>query len=125
MPEGCYELAGTRIFECAADGAPVKSTGDALELISVARSNQASLLVIPAARLDDEFFRLRSGVAGEFLQKFVTYGLQLAIIGDISRHVNASTALRDFVYESNKGAHVWFLADTGELIRRTQSPRKP
>lgn len=58
MPERSYELAGTRIFECAAEGAPLKTTGDAIELISIARSYQANLLVIPTARLHDDFFRL-------------------------------------------------------------------
>ncbi len=118
MPESCYELAGTRVFECAAEGVPLRSVAAALEFMSAARSHKASLLAIPVARLSDDFFRLRSGLAGEVIQKFVTYGLQLAVIGDISDHVKASAAFRDFVYESNKGGHVWFVNNVDELATK-------
>lgn len=50
MPEACYELAGTRIFECPGEGAPLKSAADALELMSAAWSHKANLLAIPTAR---------------------------------------------------------------------------
>jgi hypothetical protein len=65
------------------------------------RASRGGLIVIPAARFTDEFFRLRTGVAGEILQKFATYQVRVAILGDISRQVRESSALRDFVYESN------------------------
>lgn len=118
MPDRCFEIAGIRVFECAAEGEPVKRGSDALELMSAAWSSKADLLAIPVARLGEEFFRLRSGVAGEFVQKFVTYGLRLVIVGDVSRYVAASAAFRDFVYESNKGRHLWFVADTTELTAK-------
>ncbi len=118
MPDRCHEIAGTRIFECSAEGARLEHGGDALELMSAAWSHKASLVAIPAVRLSDEFFQLKSGVAGEFVQKFVTYGLHLAIIGDISSYLDRSPALRDFVHESNKGRHVWFVADTSQLAAK-------
>jgi hypothetical protein len=40
------------------------------------------------------------------------------VVGDISRHVAASNALRDFVYESNRGRHLWFVDSLDELERR-------
>ncbi len=45
--------------------------------------------------LDPEFFVLRSGVAGAFVQKLVQYRLRLAIVGDITARIEASDALRD------------------------------
>ena len=75
-------------------------------------------MVIPAGRLGDDFFRLKTGVAGEIMQKFVTYGLRLAIVGDISRYLSESSALRDLVYECNKGTQVWFLANLQELAEQ-------
>jgi hypothetical protein len=71
-----------------------------------------------AGLLGDDFFRLKTGVAGEIIQKFVTYGLRLAILGDISRYLTESSALWDFVYESNKGTHVWFVASHEELAEK-------
>lgn len=96
----------------------MKGAGDALELMSAAWSHHADLLAIPAERLGEEFLRLRSGVAGEFVQKFVTCGMRLVVIGDIPRHINTSAALRDFVYESNKGQHLWFVPDLNQLAAR-------
>jgi len=77
-----------------------------------------SLIALPVARLDPEFFRLSSRLAGDVLQKFVNYRLQLAIIGDISEHLAASEALRDFVWESNRGDHVWFVANEDDLTAK-------
>jgi hypothetical protein len=48
----------------------------------------------------------------------VTYGVRLAIVGDISAYVNESTALRDFVYEANRGRDLWFAATREEIDGR-------
>jgi hypothetical protein len=42
----------------------------------------------------------------------------MAVVGDISRHTESSSALRDFVRECNRGRQTWFLADIGELRER-------
>ncbi|WP_221466780.1 DUF4180 domain-containing protein [Streptosporangium album] len=61
------------------------------------------------------FFQLRARIAGDVVQKFVTYQLRLVIMDDISRHMAESSALRDFVSETNRGDHVWFLSSVEEL----------
>jgi hypothetical protein len=118
MSDRSYELEGVRIFECGAEGTPLRSGRDATDLMSMAWENRATLIAIPAERLGDDFFRLKTGVAGEIVQKFVNYQLRLAIVGDISRYLEESTALRDFVRESNWGNQVWFVASIDDLDRR-------
>jgi Domain of unknown function (DUF4180) len=118
MPDRSYVLEGVRIFECAAEGTPLRSGRDATDLMSMAWEHRATLVAIPAERLGDDFFRLKTGVAGEIVQKFVNYHLPLAIVGDISRYLDESTALRDFVRESNRGNQVWFVASIDDLDRR-------
>jgi len=49
------------------------------------------------------------------LQKFSTYRVRLAIIGDFSKYTSKS--LRDFIYESNKGKHICFVANTEDAIQ--------
>jgi uncharacterized protein DUF4180 len=120
MLNASYELHGVRILACAADGARLRSDRDAVDLISSAWAHRAKLVVIPIERLDDDFFRLRTRIAGEIVQKFVTYRMQVAIVGDISQHVSESSALRDFVSESNRGEHVWFVTTLEELDQRLQ-----
>lgn len=118
MASTSYSVHGVQILECAGAGEKLKNERDAIELIGEAGRCGASLVVIPAERLDDDFFRLRTGIAGAMVQKFVTYRLRLAIVGDISRNLMESSALRDFVREANRGADVWFVASREELEKR-------
>jgi len=46
--------------------------------------------------------------------------LRVAIVGDISRYVEESSALRDFVYESNRGDQVWFVPTREKLAERME-----
>ena len=112
------ELRGVRILECDAEGAPIRNNRELNELISRAWEHRAQWIVIPVARLGDDFFRLSTGIAGEVVQKIVQYYLHLAIVGDITRYVDESAALRDFVRESNRGNQFCFVADREELEQR-------
>jgi hypothetical protein len=118
MPETSYTLHGLRVLECAPDGKKLRTDRDAVDLIGVAFAQKAEWIVIPVERLEDDFFRLGTRIAGEIIQKFVNYKRRVAIIGDISRHVAESSALRDFVYETNRGDQIWFLASIEELDQR-------
>lgn len=104
-----------RVLHADPDGPIISRPDDVSDLIGNAWAENISLIALPVARLDPEFFRLSSLLAGDVLQKLVNYRLQLAILGDISKHTESSQALRDFVWESNRGEHVWFLADEVEL----------
>ena len=114
MTESLTTLQGLPILHCPAEGPPIRYA-QALDLIGDALGAGATWVTIPAARLGDDFFNLRTGVAGEVVQKFVTYQLCLAIVGDISTHMARSDALRDFVRESNRGRHVRFVENLAEL----------
>jgi len=108
------------IFACPPDGEKIKNDRDAVDLIGEAYHRGAGVVLIPAERLDDDFFRLETRIAGEILQKFVTYKLRVAIVGDISQHVAKSSALRDFVYEANRGGHIWFVSNRQELNQKLE-----
>ncbi|WP_340644474.1 DUF4180 domain-containing protein [Phenylobacterium sp.] len=111
-------LNDARIWLCDADGPRLSSGRDATDLIGDAYGAEVAVIALPASRLTDEFFDLSTRLAGEFVQKFVNFGMALAIVGDISAHVAGSTALRDFVYESNCGRHLWFVEDLEALAAR-------
>ena len=108
-------LHGVNVLRCAPEGPPLDGERTALDLIGDAMGYDAQVVAIPTERVADAFFQLRSGVAGAVMQKFVNYRVRLAVVGDVSRHVGESTALRDFVHETNQGRQVWFLADFEEL----------
>jgi hypothetical protein len=117
MPDVIEQRHGVTVFACDADGPAVATVQDALDLIGGA-IQEAEVVAVAADRFDDRFFTLDTGLAGEIMQKFANYRLRLVIVGDISRHLAASRALRELVHESNRGRHVWFLADLAELDTR-------
>ena len=111
-------ISGTdefRILHIDPDFPVITKAEQANDLIGATWGQNVAMIALPVDRLDPEFFRLRSLLAGDVLQKFVTYQVRLAILGDISEFVAASDALRDFVWESNRGEHVWFLPDETAL----------
>lgn len=71
-------------------------------------------IVIGKKLIVEDFFILSKGLAGEILQKYVNYGGRIAIYGDYSHYT--SKPLKDFIYESNKGKDVFFVATQDEAI---------
>ncbi len=63
----------------------------------------------------EEFFILSSGIAGEILEKFITYQTKFAIYGDFSKYT--SKPLKDFIYESNNGKNIFFVENEAEAIK--------
>lgn len=63
----------------------------------------------------EEFFILSSGIAGEILEKFITYQTKFAIYGDFSKYT--SKPLKDFIYESNNGKNIFFVENEEEAIK--------
>lgn len=116
------EVAGLRCLVLDDEGPPLTLADGGRDLVEAAMNESARLIAVSAGRLDPAFFQLRSGIAGEALQKFVNYNLKFAIVGDVSAHVAASDALRDFVVECNRGREVFFVANTAELESRLAAP---
>ncbi len=114
MADQVIERSGVPVLVCGHDGPIIAGPQDALDVIGAA-FGRADVVAVPVGRLDERFFTLRTGLAGEIMQKFVNYRMRLAVVGDISGFVATSTALRDLVVESNRGRHIWFVADLDEL----------
>ena len=111
-------LNGVPVGVCGADGPKLDGERAATDVIGDAFGSGARVIAVPVERLGDGFLTLSTRIAGEVIQKFVNYGFQLAFVGDISAAVAGSDALRDFVRESNRGRHVWFVADLDELVAK-------
>jgi Domain of unknown function (DUF4180) len=117
-------VGGVRVLWCAADGPVVDGDRAAADLVGAA-FGRADVVAVPVARLAPGFFDLRTGIAGEVVQKFATYRFRLAVVGDVSRHVAASSAFRDLVREANRGSQTWFVADADELTARLTPGDEP
>jgi hypothetical protein len=82
---------------------------DTLDLMVAPELEGARRIIIKRENIVPEFFDLSTRIAGEILQKFVTYQIKLAIVGDFS---DASSTLKDFIYESNRGNQIFFVPDS-------------
>lgn len=103
---------GCDIAEVTGSGILIQNPQDALEILINCAYQGASKIIIQASQLLPEFFDLKTGIAGEILQKVSTYQLQVAIVGDFSQYTSKS--LRDFIFESNKMGRVNFVASVEE-----------
>jgi hypothetical protein len=112
------EHGGLRVQFLDTDGPLISSREDTSDLIGNAWVENVSVIAVPVGRLDPAFLDLRSGFAGELTQKFVNYQLRLAVIGDVSEATDASQALADYVWESNRGEHIWFFDDEAGLVAK-------
>ncbi|MBX3143662.1 MAG: DUF4180 domain-containing protein [Trueperaceae bacterium] len=100
-------------------GETIASGRDAIDLVGNASYQGFEAVLLNADRLAPEFFDLSSGLAGEVLQKFSNYGMQLGIIGDFEG--SASESLRAFIRESNRNGQTVFARSQTEalgLLRR-------
>lgn len=94
----------------------IKDVQSAIDFImSIKYETNCSKIAINKNAITEDFFILSTGVAGEILQKFINYKIKFAIIGDYSRYT--SKPLKDFIYESNNGKDIFFVANEDEAIK--------
>ena len=89
----------------------------ALDLImTVKYETGTNNIAISKKLITDKFFILSSGLAGEILQKFITYQFRIAIYDDYSTYT--SKPLKDFIYESNNGRDIFFAATLEKAVEK-------
>lgn len=82
----------------------------ALDLMATVKyTDDCHKILINKANLAEEFFELRTKLAGEILQKYTNYQVKLAIVGDFEGY--NSKSLKDFIYECNHGKQFFFVKD--------------
>jgi len=111
----------TEIAVLREESAVLYDEQSALDLIGELLFNKRiACLVIPMEALSDPFFDLSTGLAGNILQKFINYGVRLAIVGDFSAY--HSKSLHQFIFESNNSTQVLFAASVEEAVKRFAFP---
>lgn len=102
------------IAEIISNTIAINNTQDALDILANCAYQGADRVIIYQENITDDFFDLKTTLAGDVLQKFSNYRMKLAIVGDFSKY--SSKSLRDFIYESNKGGRVNFVSTKDEAI---------
>jgi len=79
----------------------IRTEDDSVEIVSLCGENNLSLLLIHEQALSEEFFSLKTGVAGTVLQKFINYKIKSCAL--ISEEKLSKGKFREMVLESNRG----------------------
>jgi DNA-binding PadR family transcriptional regulator len=89
-----------KYIECISAEPPIRSEQEALDLVALCGENDTNRLMLHADALSEDFFKLKTGIAGMILQKFVNYRVKTAIVlpGDI----NITGKFKELMAESNK-----------------------
>ncbi|PRD56277.1 DUF4180 domain-containing protein [Sphingobacterium gobiense] len=111
-----HKINNIKIAEIIADEIIIQNAEDALDLMGNVYYQGFDKMIIHQKNIIPDFFDLKNKMAGEILQKFSNYRVSLFIIGDFSNV--KSKSLNDFIYESNKGKHVNFVASLNEALNR-------
>lgn len=106
----------TSIAEIIDDNLILKTVQDALDLMA---NSPSANIVVYEHNVPPAFFDLKTGLAGEILQKCTNYRVRLAIIGDFSKYT--SNALKAFIYESNKNKAHLFVSSLEDVIKAWNS----
>jgi hypothetical protein len=103
-----------KIAELEPESDLITGAGDMLDILAETGYNDCERLIVHEKSLHRDFFDLKTGLAGEILQKFSNYRVRLVIIGDFTDI--KSKSLRDFIRESNRGRTVNFVKSVEEAV---------
>lgn len=106
------EVKGVSIAEVISNNIIINNVQDALDVIGNCDYLGARNIILRLEHIDSAFFDLSTGMAGEILQKFSTYRVRLAIVGDFGSFTSKS--LNDFMLESNKYGLINFVGSLAE-----------
>ena len=95
------------IAEIQSEEIEIRNAQDALDILANCSYQGAYSIILRESNIISCFFDLKTGIAGDVLQKFSTYQVRLAIIGDFSKYTSKS--LNDFISESNRTGRINFV----------------
>ena len=108
-------INGIEIADIQSDQIIINVTQDALDIMADAKYQGASCIILHEQNITPKFFDLKTGIAGDILQKFSNYNNRLAIVGDFTKY--ESNSLQDFIRESNKYGRINFVSSTDEALK--------
>lgn len=109
-----HNINDTNIAEVISEVNVINKVEDGIDLLGNLYYQGFDRIIIYEKNITPVFFDLKTGIAGEILQKFSNYRVQLAIVGDFTKY--NSKSLNNFIYESNKGRLINFVSTLSEAL---------
>ena len=116
METKTHLISNTRIAEINSNKVIIESTQDGADLIASTYYQDFDKVILYEKDITPLFFDLKTGIAGEILQKVSNFRMRLAIIGDFEKY--ESKSMKDFIFESNKNRQVNFVPTLQEALDR-------
>lgn len=112
------EINGKKYIELISTTKPIREENDALDLIALSWENDTKAFMIDHLALSEDFFKLKTKIAGNIIQKFINYGVKAAVIvpaesilkgrfKEMATEINKGNHFR--LYESREEAEKWLL----------------
>lgn len=111
-----HKINDTKIAEVTSGNMLIASAEDGLDVLVNLYYQDFDKIILHEKDITPLFFDLKTGMAGEILQKFSNYRVRLAIIGDYGKY--GSQSMKDFILESNKTRQVNFVNTLSEALLR-------
>jgi len=97
------EVEGKKYIEVISSTEPLSTEAQALDLISLGWEHDTTAIMIHYAALSDDFFKLKTKVAGNMIQKLINYGIKAAAI--IPQETIEKGRFKEMAVEMNTGNH--------------------
>lgn len=90
-----------KYIEFASDAWKLSSEQDVVDCISICMENDIYTIMFPSTALSEDFYNLKTRLAGMALQKFINYHVKVAVIIEDEERYN--DRFKEMIMEANKG----------------------
>ncbi|MBP1991641.1 DUF4180 domain-containing protein [Paenibacillus eucommiae] len=97
------EIDSKKYIELISTTEPLSTENDALDLVALCWEHETYALMIHYTALSEDFFKLKTKLAGNMIQKFINYGIKAAVI--IPQETIQTARFKEMAMETNKGNH--------------------
>lgn len=97
------EIENKKYIELISAAEPLGEENDALDLVALCWEHGINALMIHYTALSEDFFKLKTKLAGNIIQKFINYGIKAAAI--IPQETIQKGRFKEMAMETNKGNH--------------------
>lgn len=116
MEIAVHQINEEKVAEVISESMVIANPEDGLDLLGTLYFQGFDKILLHEKNITPDFFDLKTGIAGEILQKFSTYRVRLAIIGDFRAY--QSKSFKDFMLESNRLGQINFVESLAEAIEK-------
>lgn len=113
-----HHINNLTVAEIVSLGVVINTAEDGIDLVGNLYYQGFDKAILYEEHITPAFFDLKNRLAGEILQKFSNYRMKLVIVGDFTKY--ESKSIKDFIFESNKGTTVNFVASVTEVLNKSE-----